>query len=211
MFDVGERISIRNKSSDEVSLGTIRFVGSLSGKEGTWVGVEWDDPHRGKHDGSFDGIRYFQCQYEPASASFLNANKVHRGSTLTDAFRERYQRRDNDLKDMTIETSGHRHMAVTLRGEESIHKRMSDLQSLQSATMHCADISIPVCSCVGEPFLCYVLHPGSRGGSARRQSMQNAVFFYRGVLGRCKQFYQTYSTLGFQTTYFGLGSMCMRW
>jgi hypothetical protein len=41
--------------------GTVRFVGEVSGSKGTWLGVEWDDQKRGKHDGTKDGVRYFAC------------------------------------------------------------------------------------------------------------------------------------------------------
>lgn len=43
--------------------GTIRYVGPVETANGTWLGVEWDDPRRGKHDGSKDGRRYFSCRY----------------------------------------------------------------------------------------------------------------------------------------------------
>lgn len=42
-------------------LSTVRFVGEVQGTRGTWLGVEWDDPSRGKHDGMKDGVRYFTC------------------------------------------------------------------------------------------------------------------------------------------------------
>lgn len=146
MLQIGERVSIGTKSNQEVHLGTVRFVGALQGKDGTWAGVEWDDPCRGKHDGSFEGVRYFHCGQKPPSASFLNASKVSRGSALTDAFYERYARHDHDLKDMAIETSGRRHMVVTLQGEGKMNKSIGDLQRLDSVTMHGASISRPVCS-----------------------------------------------------------------
>jgi len=44
------------------SLGTIRFVGDVDNTSGIWLGVEWDDPRRGKHDGVKDGKRYFTCR-----------------------------------------------------------------------------------------------------------------------------------------------------
>lgn len=31
---------------------TVRYVGHLEGQEGVWVGVEYDEPDRGKHDGT---------------------------------------------------------------------------------------------------------------------------------------------------------------
>lgn len=143
---MGERVLVAAKSNYEVHVGTVRFIGALSGKAGTWAGVEWDNPCRGKHDGSFEGIRYFHCVRSPASASFLNASKVRRGSALTDALYQRYERRDHDLKDMSIETSGHRHMAVTLQGEDNVSNTISNLHRLESAIMHGANISLPVCS-----------------------------------------------------------------
>ena len=42
--------------------GTLRFSGAVDGTTGTWLGVEWDDPSRGKHDGVKDGRRYFACR-----------------------------------------------------------------------------------------------------------------------------------------------------
>ena len=42
---------------------TVRYVGKIVGKDGTWLGVEWDDDdNKGKHDGTFEGRRYFQCK-----------------------------------------------------------------------------------------------------------------------------------------------------
>ena len=42
-------------------IGTIRYVGEVEGTNGVWLGVEWDDSDRGKHDGIKDGRRYFAC------------------------------------------------------------------------------------------------------------------------------------------------------
>lgn len=44
---------------------TVRYVGPVKGTQGDWLGVEWDDPSRGKHDGSHSGVRYFECRYGP--------------------------------------------------------------------------------------------------------------------------------------------------
>lgn len=29
---------------------------------GLWYGINWDDPSRGKHDGSYEGIKYFKAR-----------------------------------------------------------------------------------------------------------------------------------------------------
>ena len=44
-------------------IGTIKFFGSVQGTSGSWLGVEWDDPQRGKHDGAKDEVQYFTCAW----------------------------------------------------------------------------------------------------------------------------------------------------
>ncbi|KAH9857205.1 hypothetical protein C2E23DRAFT_806938 [Lenzites betulinus] len=56
-------------------LGTVRFVGPVEGTQGVWLGVEWDDPNRGKHDGVKDGRRYFTCLV-PNSGSFIRPSST---------------------------------------------------------------------------------------------------------------------------------------
>lgn len=43
-------------------LCTIRYIGPVEGTGKEWLGVEWDDPHRGKNDGELKGVRYFHCE-----------------------------------------------------------------------------------------------------------------------------------------------------
>ena len=52
---------------------TVRFIGQLQGQEGDWVGLEWDEAARGKHDGSTGGIRYFDGA--PGACSFVRKSK----------------------------------------------------------------------------------------------------------------------------------------
>jgi dynactin complex subunit len=52
---VGQRVSYGGE------LCTIRDVGEVDGTKGEWLGVEWDDPTRGKHNGEAGGRRYFEC------------------------------------------------------------------------------------------------------------------------------------------------------
>ena len=55
---VSERVSVKGE------LATIRWVGSLEGRAGDWIGLEWDNPTRGKHSGEVDGIKYFAVKHE---------------------------------------------------------------------------------------------------------------------------------------------------
>ena len=50
-FAVGDRVQIDGKNA------SVRYVGSIDGQDGIWVGLEWDDESRGKHDGSHLGKR----------------------------------------------------------------------------------------------------------------------------------------------------------
>lgn len=53
---VGQRFSF------EGALCTVRYIGTVEGTQKEWLGVEWDDPTRGKHDGEHKGKRYFTCK-----------------------------------------------------------------------------------------------------------------------------------------------------
>lgn len=65
---------------------TVRYIGTVRGQEGTWVGVEWDDPSRGKHDGTTGGVRYFTCESgHPTAGSFVRMEKVEFGHSMLEA------------------------------------------------------------------------------------------------------------------------------
>ena len=39
-------------------MGLVLYTGPLPKKKGDFIGVVWDDPERGKNDGTMDGHRY---------------------------------------------------------------------------------------------------------------------------------------------------------
>ncbi|KAJ8598489.1 hypothetical protein CTAYLR_001349 [Chrysophaeum taylorii] len=83
--------------------GTVRYVGPVATSKdpkAVWVGVVWDDPARGKHDGAVvreDGVevRYFHCR---GGASFVRPSKLDTGRTLVEAMRGRYVPMDAPLE-----------------------------------------------------------------------------------------------------------------
>eukprot|EP00094_Tigriopus_californicus_P004608 TCALIF_04438-PA protein Name:"Similar to TBCE Tubulin-specific chaperone E (Pongo abelii)" AED:0.07 eAED:0.07 QI:119/0.4/0.16/1/0.6/0.66/6/0/917 len=85
-FALGDRITLQG--SPEVK-GTVRFMGPVGQTSGEWVGVEWDKPERGKHDGLHEGVRYFQAR-QPKSATFVRPKKIARGVPILQAIDERY-------------------------------------------------------------------------------------------------------------------------
>ncbi|EPS33594.1 hypothetical protein PDE_08556 [Penicillium oxalicum 114-2] len=69
-FAVGSRRSYNGQRC------TIRFVGPLEGTTGEWLGIEWDDPTRGKHSGEHKGAQYFVCKsHYPTAGSFVRPSR----------------------------------------------------------------------------------------------------------------------------------------
>lgn len=75
----------------ESSIGTVRYVGPLRGRDTSlvWVGVEWDDARRGKHSGMHDGHHYFTTTV-PNAGSFVKLSKLSPRRSLVDAARLRH-------------------------------------------------------------------------------------------------------------------------
>ncbi|KAL2096680.1 hypothetical protein ACEWY4_008828 [Coilia grayii] len=57
---VGSRCQVR-VVGQPTKLGSVMYVGTADFKPGLWVGVKYDEP-MGKHDGSVNGKRYFECE-----------------------------------------------------------------------------------------------------------------------------------------------------
>ena len=82
-LEIGDRVIANSTLPNQPNIvGTLRYIGPTSYKEGTWVGIELDEYsldgklQHGKNDGSVDGVRYFTCQ--PGKGIFVNANRVQR-------------------------------------------------------------------------------------------------------------------------------------
>ena len=115
-FEVGQRVK------DGVEFrGTVRYVGpvvtSKKDPAAIWVGVEWDDGTRGKHDGSVvddatgERVRYFRCG--ATAGSFVKPSKVDGGVGLVAALRAKYVGMDAPVE----APGGHfEHKAYTKRG-----------------------------------------------------------------------------------------------
>jgi len=85
-FWVGQRV---HALGDPRRIGTVKYVGPVEGYSDTWVGVDWDNGE-GKHDGSVNGVRYFQAKSE-RSGSFVRAHNLSQGISLLEALESRYK------------------------------------------------------------------------------------------------------------------------
>ena len=84
-YEIGQRIL----DPADKARGTIKYLGTVDGTKGSWIGVEWDNPKRGKHDGSHNGKKYFETS-TPTSGSFVRDTKISKGVSLENAVEDRY-------------------------------------------------------------------------------------------------------------------------
>jgi tubulin-specific chaperone E len=138
---VGNRI----QSADN-HRGTVRFVGRVenASPEDGWVGVEWDADGRGKHDGCFQGVRYFTC---PAGkGSFVRPDKfLQKSVTFQVALVNKYASEDAASAEemMDFRSAGKKKAAVVceLVGKSKELSRMANLALLKEVTLPAALIS----------------------------------------------------------------------
>eukprot|EP00775_Hariotina_reticulata_P004443 gene4443-4698_t len=138
---IGDRVLIAKQKA------TVRYVGAVDGYEGSWVGVEWDDSSRGKHDGSTGGRKYFSCNSSsPTAGSLVKLSKVSQGNSLVDALALRYTNKLAEGQNTAdgqayVNTSKHRKVWVEVVGEEKVTERQSKLDLLLSARVVGAHIT----------------------------------------------------------------------
>eukprot|EP00731_Ephydatia_muelleri_P023176 Em0015g759a len=122
--------------------GTIRFVGELQSTTGEWLGVEWDDPTRGKHNGSHEGIHYFTCSV-PGSGSFIRPKKASFGDTFLTAVKKRYGHGLNieeESEMYVMSEDGSQVTPVEMVGTEKIAKKQGDFSELKEASLRGMDV-----------------------------------------------------------------------
>lgn len=152
--NVGDRVLIAKQRA------TVRYVGPVQGQEGVWVGVEWDDPTRGKHNGEAGGQRYFTCSSAASTAgSLVRASKVSPGRSLVEALVQRYTnqlaegqvRSDaavaDDQQGGYVSTARNKKLWVQLVGQEQVTARQSKLDLLTSARVVAAKVACLVRQC----------------------------------------------------------------
>ncbi|XP_074846244.1 tubulin-specific chaperone E isoform X2 [Carettochelys insculpta] len=123
----------------DTEYATVRYAGSVPPTTGLWLGVEWDNPQRGKHNGSHEGIQYFKCRH-PTGGSFIRPNKANFGVDFLTAVKNRYGL--NDEEDVECEKENALVIGkktVELVGFDSIIEQQCQLNKL-------VDISLRECA-----------------------------------------------------------------
>ncbi|XP_001368852.2 tubulin-specific chaperone E isoform X1 [Monodelphis domestica] len=124
---IGRRIDVNGE------LATVRYFGNVPPIAGLWLGVEWDNPQRGKHDGSHEGTIYFKCRH-PTGGSFVRPNRVNFGVDFLTAVKNRYgleKPKEEDGNEMIV--IGNK--TVETVGFDSIKKLQSQLNKLQEVSV----------------------------------------------------------------------------
>ncbi|QDS74675.1 hypothetical protein FKW77_009537 [Venturia effusa] len=127
---LGQRLSYGN------DICTVRYVGTVKAK-GEWLGVEWDNAFRGKHNGQVDGERYFHCLSKGlTAASFIRPNRQPDGRrSFLEALRYKYASDHSDIvfqngypADTPIQISG---KEVEEVGFDKVRKQQAGLGDLK--------------------------------------------------------------------------------
>ncbi|KAF4547850.1 CAP-Gly domain-containing protein 2 [Elsinoe fawcettii] len=120
---IGQRLSIKGE------LCTVRYVGTVRGKPGKFLGVEWDLAGRGKHDGSLEGNRYFTCRSRSDKcASFLKYDiTANLPQTVHTAIERKYASGEIDF----ARTISFDSKVVEEKGYDKISTRQSKLMDLK--------------------------------------------------------------------------------
>uniref|UniRef100_A0A182Q686 Tubulin-specific chaperone E n=1 Tax=Anopheles farauti TaxID=69004 RepID=A0A182Q686_9DIPT len=121
--------------------GTIRYVGEVPNTDGEWIGIEWDDPERGKHSGSINGVQYFQTR-SPRAGSMIRSEKLTKFQTLEQAITEKYIVTEDTLRldsEMIRAVQKQLHASLfEIVGMEKVGGKQSNLQQL-------VDVSVRYC------------------------------------------------------------------
>ncbi|KAJ5823339.1 hypothetical protein N7447_005679 [Penicillium robsamsonii] len=133
---------VGQRRSFDGHLCTIRYVGTVQGTTGDWLGVEWDDASRGKHSGEHKGVRYFSCKSRhPTAGSFVRPSRPSdKPLGFLEALRGKYASESENglssnalasgatVRGQAIEISG---KVVEEVGFDKIRKQLAELQQLR--------------------------------------------------------------------------------
>ncbi|XP_064391442.1 tubulin-specific chaperone E-like [Halichondria panicea] len=115
--------------------GTIHFIGAVPPTSGVWLGVEWDDPSRGKHSGEHEGVVYFKTRVS-GSGSFVRLKKVFLGCTFMEAVRSKYGRTDDEEGGIMLGGQ-----TVELVGMDKVARKQSEWSQLEEVSLRDMDVS----------------------------------------------------------------------
>ncbi|XP_010427979.1 PREDICTED: tubulin-folding cofactor E-like [Camelina sativa] len=138
-FKIGQRVHSLN---DSRRVGTVKYVGGVEGYSGTWIGVDWDQDGDGKHNGSVNGVFYFNGRSQ-TSASFVRSQNLSSGITLLQALELRYRTAStkDEEDEMYVLSAGNKGVSIQLLGGDKIQDKLSRFEELTSASLSYLGVS----------------------------------------------------------------------
>ncbi|PPQ93226.1 hypothetical protein CVT25_015224 [Psilocybe cyanescens] len=131
---VGTRFSLNN------DIGTIRYTGTVDNTPGIWLGVEWDNPDRGKHDGHKDGKKYFSCRFR-TSGSFIRPNPhIVYGVSFLGALTAKYIEALHGSDEIVTLGSSQGAIQITAVSLDKIREKFSRLDRLREVSLDKANV-----------------------------------------------------------------------
>ncbi|XP_076442503.1 tubulin-specific chaperone E-like [Babylonia areolata] len=140
----GSSIQIGDRIASAGDFGTVKFIGCVPPTKGTWLGVEWDDSSRGKHDGSHEGVRYFETNH-PTSGSFVRPKKVDLGQDCLLAIQGRYGMQENgdagvDTEELFVLSADNKATVVEMVGAHKINQKQSQFSRLKEVSVRAKNV-----------------------------------------------------------------------
>ena len=151
---LGKRVELNEKTA------MIKYIGPLKHKKDfkeneIWLGLEWEDKSRGKHNGTVEGFEYFKTTNGDNSGSLVKMTKVNVGQTFKGALGYKYnfyEEEGNDYhknvdkaleKDNFIVTDK-KIINIELVGKEKAAKKFSEFEY-----MPCIDLNYSYINSLG--------------------------------------------------------------
>ncbi|KAM3451253.1 hypothetical protein NHJ6243_009635 [Beauveria neobassiana] len=118
---VGERISYDD------ALCTVRYTGEVAGASGSWLGVEWDDGTRGKHDGISES---------PTAASFVRpARPADTPVSFVTALKTKYVEKESEASGVRVSQIRISGKVAEDVGFDKVRRQMARLDELKMAIL----------------------------------------------------------------------------
>ncbi|KAF8163437.1 hypothetical protein B0H34DRAFT_649985 [Crassisporium funariophilum] len=124
-------------------LGTVRYIGPVDNTSGTWLGIEWDDPARGKHDGSKDGKQYFTCRFKMAGSFIRPTAHIIYGISFIEALFAKYIEalHGSETQEKVILGSSQGAIEVEAVSLDKIRAKFSRLDRLREVSLENANVA----------------------------------------------------------------------
>ena len=155
---VGRRIEYQGDHGTVKYHGPLKHHDEKQDPKQIWLGVQWDDPTRGRHNGTVKGVQYFVTDDGQNSGTLLKMEKANFGITIYDGILQRYFLKPNQTtetenkekqvnekgitveydEDAFFETVRKFKKKVEFLGFDKIWKKINDLKHLE-------ELSLPDC------------------------------------------------------------------